>query len=209
MSPPQDLELPCLPTRATSLEKSVISPGPPKPPSLGLPPPLGGLARASNLSCGKHLHKITGSPHRDYLPREVCATTVGHQCPLPGTPGPSHRGCRRGADLASWQHLASTRVLGSIRSQRGLWSLPKASDTLTSSVSEAVGLSATATSSRCLAGFFLSAQRGSARAAAGPALFLRLLAGGRNGRSGSGHPPPRRSRDGTLRYPSPNALNSL
>lgn len=166
----------------------VISPGSPEPPHRATSPRR---SVPPHQDCKGHLPgpqepcpQAPGSPHRDDLPSEICATSLDHQGPLPGPPGPPHRGCRRLADLAGLEHPASARVLGSMRSQRGLRG-PAPPATSTSPASEPAGLSSTATSARRLSGFFLSSQRGPARAVAGRAQWLPLPAGGRR-RSGSG-----------------------
>lgn len=103
-----------------------------------------------------HPTGIAAARQWNYLPWAVCATSTdcklhlprpreprpqagrqGHLTetispgrdlgPLPGPPGPSHRGCRPLADLAGREHPAFARVLCSKRSQRGLWTPAPAS----------------------------------------------------------------------------------
>lgn len=130
---PGELGLPCLASRGTSPERSgSYHQGSPELRHWGhLPREVCHLTRAARaISPGSWQPRpqAANSTSLRHSPLEVCATSMGHQCPLPGSPGPPHRSDGWLADLAGREHPASARVVCSLRSQRGQWILAPASD---------------------------------------------------------------------------------
>ena len=130
---PRRAGLPCLASRGTSPERSgSYHQGSPELRHWGhLPREVCHLTRAARaISPGSWQPRpqAANSTSLRHSPLEVCATSMGHQCPLPGSPGPPHRSDGWLADLAGREHPASARVVCSLRSQRGQWILAPASD---------------------------------------------------------------------------------